>query len=239
MRFRPLRLARQPRLWLPALAVLALLCAPMSAQDTGQICLRAFDDLNQDGVQDPDEGPLVRGIAASLLNARGVTISSALLQDSPFAADGLLCFDQLLAGDYRVIISSSEYRATSASIADAAVQPGAAPPRIDFGAKSLAVQQAPSMVSGLAALDELAAQSLVAAAFAAAAVITVMIVLGALAYVFVFRRRLRKARAARRASAASASRPPPRAEDDWMAPPLTKDPSAGSPPLFTDLDQEW
>ena len=68
--------------WLLVLACLLLMGAPLTAQDTGQICVQAFDDLNQDGVRDPDEAPISRGIAASLLNAAGVTIDTGLMQGS-------------------------------------------------------------------------------------------------------------------------------------------------------------
>ena len=111
------------------------------AQDRGQICLSAYADEDGDGRRAPTELPLTRGVAASLLNADELTLASQLLADSPYAADGMLCFDQLLAGDYQLIISSSAFSPTSPARAEARVQPGAPPAHIVFGAKPLTAAQ--------------------------------------------------------------------------------------------------
>ena len=131
-------------------------------------------------------------MAASLLNERGITIASLLLQDAPYAADGLLCFDGLFAGDYQVVILSSEYQATTSESASAFVQPGAAPARIDFGAKRLVAEYLPDPVAIVGALDPAATQTLIVAALAAAGAIVVMSLLGVLIYFLVVRRRLRR-----------------------------------------------
>ena len=144
-----MRLIRALLIWLSLL----LLGAPVSlAQDTGQICLQAYADDNENGIRDEIEAPIARGVAASLLNERGITIASLLLQD---AADGLLCFDGLFAGDYQVVISSSEYQATTATSASASVHPGEAPARIDFGAKRLVGEYLPDPVAIVGALVRL------------------------------------------------------------------------------------
>ena len=85
------------------------------AQDTGQVCVQSFEDRDGDGLRDPDERAIAQGIAAGLRNMAGVTIASLLLEDSPFAADGLLCFDQLLAGDYQIALRSAEFSNTTAA----------------------------------------------------------------------------------------------------------------------------
>ncbi|MCY3780887.1 MAG: hypothetical protein OXG78_11305 [Chloroflexi bacterium] len=230
----PRRLARQL-----VLSFLALACLISQAQDTGQICLQAYADQNEDGLRTEAEAPIARGIAASLLDERGITIGAQLLEDSPYAADGLLCFDQLLAGRYRIIISSSEYSATTATTAEAAVSPGAAPARIDFGAKPLTVAVAPAILTGLAALDADAVPTLLVAVGAAVIAIIGLSLLGCLLVALILRGRNR---AKTRQPAGPATRnlqPAPPPEDEALSPRLTKDPSEGSPPLFTDEDQQW
>ncbi len=236
-----IRLSIAPGLMVRALALtgLALLLLPLHAQDTGQICMQAFADQNTDGQRDATETSITRGIAASLLNERGVTIDSRLLEDSPYAADGLLCFDQLLAGEYSIIISSSEFIATTATSAEATVRPGSAPARIDFGARSLAVVESPGALTGFAAFDSDAIQTLFIAAAATIVAIIVMALLGVLIFLLVIRRRKRSRALRTQVPVITGLPPPPAAEDDAPAPRLTKDPNEGSPLLFTDEDQQW
>lgn len=208
------------------------------AQDTGQICLQAYADDNENGIRDEIEAPIARGVAASLLNERGITIASLLLDA---AADGLLCFDDLLAGDYQVVISSSEYQATTRASASASVRPGAAPARIDFGAKRLVGEYIPDPVAIVGALDPAAQQTLLVAALAAASSIVVMALLGVLAYFLVIRR-VRRRRAPRPSAAPLvpiAGLPPQQDEtDDYLRPRQRLDPNRGSPLLFADDEQD-
>ncbi len=231
-----MRLIRSLPIWLSLL----LLGAPVSlAQDTGQICLQAYADDNENGIRDEIEAPISRGVAASLLNERGITIASLLLQD---AADGLLCFDGLFAGDYQVVISSSEYQATTATSASASVHPGAAPARIDFGAKRLVGEYLPDPVAIVGALDPAAMQTLIVAALASAGAIVVMSLLGALIYFLLIRRRLRRRPSPRPSAAppvAPAGAPPHSDETDaYLRPRQRLDPNQGSPLLFADDDQD-
>ncbi len=222
-----------------ALAFLALAFLTAGAQDTGQICLLAYVDQDEDGRRAGTETPIARGIAASLLDERDVTIRSQLLEDSPYASDGLLCFDQLLAGDYGLIISSSEYNATSPTVAAASVQPGAAPARIDFGAKPLTVAAAPNILTGLATLDADAVQTLLVAGGFTAALIIVMSLLGSLVVALLLRRRRRAKASAPPGTEMSGISPAARAQDESLSPRLTKEPGQGSPPVFTDHDEQW
>ncbi len=116
-----------------ALAGLLLCSAVLNAQDVGQICLLAYADWDENGARDRDEPALNQGIGADLLNAQGITIASRLLVDSPFATNGLLCFDQLAAGDYRLRLTSAAYAATTNIAEGATVVVGEPPPRIDIG----------------------------------------------------------------------------------------------------------
>lgn len=231
-----MRLIRALLIWLSLL----LLSAPVSlAQDTGQICLLAYADDNENGIRDEIEAPISRGVAASLLNERGITIASLLLQD---AADGLLCFDGLFAGDYQVVISSSEYQATTATSASASVHPGEAPARIDFGAKRLVGEYLPDPVAIVGALDPAATQTLIVAALAAAGAIVLMSLLGVLIYFLFIRRRLRRRRRPRPGAAPLvplAGLPPHSDETDaYLRPRQRLDPNQGSPLLFADDDQD-
>lgn len=232
--------ARNRRRCRALLVWLSLLLGAMAAlaQDTGQICLQAYADEDGDGSRDEIEGPITRGVAASLLNERGITIASQLLQD----ADGLLCFDGLLAGEYQVVISSSEYQATTATSARGSVQPGAAPARIDFGAKGLVGEYVPDPVAIVGALDRAAQQTLLVAGLAAAGAIVLMSMLGALVYFLVLRRRLRRRRSQNTSVAPlvplAGAPPRPDETDDYLQPRQRLDPNRGSPLLFADDDTD-
>ncbi len=222
---------------------LLLLSALVSlAQDTGQICLQAYADDNENGIRDEIEAPISRGVAASLLNERGITIASLLLQDAPYAADGLLCFDGLFAGDYQVVISSSEYQATTSESASAFVQPGAAPARIDFGAKRLVAEYLPDPVAIVGALGPAATQTLIVAGLSAAGAIVVMSLLGVLIYFLVVRRRLRRRQRPRPSAAPplpmGGLQPHSDETDAYLRPRQRLDANQGSPPLFADDDQD-
>ena len=217
-------------------ASLAFVLIITVAQDTGQICLLAFVDRDEDGRRTESEAPLTRGVVASLLDERGVTIRSRLLEDSPYAAEGLLCFEELLAGKYGVIASSSEYNATTSTAAEATVRPGAPPARIDFGAKPLTAEILPGVLTGLAALGDNAVQSLLVAGGAFAALTIMLSMLGTLIFALIMRRRRR----------APVSAPPggdmpvaERAIHQAPAPPRRHAPGQGSPPVFSDQGEDW
>ena len=210
------------------------------AQDTGQICVQAYADQNENGRRDEIDVPVSRGIAANLLNERGITIGSQLLVDAPYAADGLLCFDQLFAGEYRVVISSSEFIATTETSFSASVLPGSAPERIDFGVPGLVADDPPPAVASAGAIDSAALQTLLIAVIAAVAALVIMALLGLLIYFLVIRRRLnlRKPRS-------PVAAPVPTITDLLTQPQSggeavnllrSQDPSLGSPLLFTDED---
>ena len=236
--------ARSRRRCLALLLWLSLLLGAMAAlaQDTGQICLQAYADVDGDGSRDETEGPISRGVAASLLNERGITIASQLLQDSAYAADGMLCFDGLLASEYQVVISSSEYQATTPTSARASVQPGAAPALIDFGAKGLVGEVVPDPVAIVGALDRAAQQTLLVAGLAAAGAIVGMSLLGVLVYLLLMRRRFRRRRSPRLKAAPlvplAGAPPRPDETDDYLQPRQRLDPNRGSPPLFADDDTD-
>ncbi|MCY3831906.1 MAG: hypothetical protein OXG85_02745 [Chloroflexi bacterium] len=192
---------------LPLLCLLILMTAAASAQETGQICVLTFDDRDGNGSRDADERSITHGIGASLLNADGVTIAAALLDDSPFAANGLMCFDQLRAGEYRLRVTSAEFIGTAASTFAASVNPGDAPARIEFGVRPLLADDGSS--AGALALDAAAVAALANAILVGALVFVVMSVIGLLIYILVFRRRRKRARAMTASPAHQSTQNPP------------------------------
>ena len=226
-------------IWLGLLLAGALLTL---AQDRGQICLQAYADDNSNGIRDDVEAAIARGVGASLLNDRGVTIASLLLDDAPYG-DGLFCFDGLLAGDYQVVITSSEYEATTSAAASASVQPGAAPAIIAVGLKPLTGEILPDPGGIVGSLDPAAQQTLIVAGLAAAGLIVALSLLGVLVYFRFIRRHSRNWRMSRSHSAplAPPAGLPSRRQDlaaDTRPPGQALDPNQGSPLLFADDDQD-
>lgn len=79
----------------------------------GQVCVRAFEDRNANGLQDAGEPRITRGLSATLTDEQGIIIQSGLMEDSPNAATGTYCFQRLEAGQYGLRVSSAEHSATT------------------------------------------------------------------------------------------------------------------------------
>lgn len=128
---------RRNRMILSALALLLALAggAAASAQTGGQFCLRAFEDRNGDGILNPGEPFLTRDVAAALLDAGGIVIASALMDDSPTAAQGVICFQFLPAGQYTMQVTSAAYTPTTPDTVTAAIGAGTLPTVVEFGAR--------------------------------------------------------------------------------------------------------
>lgn len=108
--------------------------AAYAQEGDGQICIRAFEDRNSNAVFDANEPPITQGVSVNLMSSAGVTIDSKLLVDSQTAAQGVVCFQQLLIGDYTVLITSADYSAVTPTTFNASVVAGSVPVRFDFGA---------------------------------------------------------------------------------------------------------
>ena len=234
----PLRISRGRRWPLLLLCLSFLMAQSLLAQDSGQVCILTYDDRNGDGARGADERAIAHGIGASLMTADGLIIDSALLDDSPFATSGLLCFDGLLAGDYRIQLTSAEFAGTTAASFEASVKPGEAPARVEFGVRSLLVESSPRASAGRFAVDEAAATALIKGLLGGAVTFVIMIFIGLLIALLVFQPRLA------RASSPAGAGPmrPPSIGDGAPAPaprqsadaPLRHVPAAGSPPVFAD-----
>src|SRR6185369_17943230 len=89
--------------------VFALSGTAVAAQQTGgQLCVRSFEDRNGNGKLDAGEPLLTRGVSINLLDAGGITVASALLDTSPTAAQGVVCFQFLASGQYSVEVTSAD-----------------------------------------------------------------------------------------------------------------------------------
>ena len=222
--------------WLPVICLCLLITALSLAQDTGQVCVQSYEDRNADGFRAADERAIARGIGASLQNAAGVTIATSLLEDSPFAARGLLCFELLPAGDYRINLTSAEYAGVAETTFAATVNPGAAPALVEFGALPLdgASSRENAGIAVNAAAVEAAAKALLGSMVAGA----VMSVIGLLVYLLIFRRRVRRASLTPDAPPVGGMTPQSPATLP-VADPLGKlAPKVGSPPLFANEEPE-
>ncbi len=166
--------------------LLSSFCA--SAQDGGQVCVQAFNDPNQNGARDAGEILIQRGVGAHLLNHHGVTIAAGLLEDSSYAADGLLCFDQLPAGEYQVLVTSSEYILSGATAFGASVEPGWPPERVDIGVRPIDVAAADGGATPWS-IDVRAAEGLALALLAGIGMVALMGILGVLLWFLALRRR--------------------------------------------------
>lgn len=180
--------------WLALFCLFVVGAGALTAQETGQICIFSFDDQDESGVLDANEPPITQGVGISLLNERGVTIESQLLEDSPQAARGLVCFVDLPAGDYRVLLTSADYIAMTSSSFQAAVVPGSVPARFDFGVKPLTSENATAAASPSQAERNLAGQGILLSAAAAAIVSGMMVIIGLLIYFAAFRPRMKRKR---------------------------------------------
>jgi ABC-type Na+ efflux pump permease subunit len=183
---------------------------PAAAQTGGQFCVRAFEDRNGSGARDGGEPLLTRGLAVNLLNAEGVTVASGLLESSPTAAQGTLCFQFLPAGQYTMVVTSAELTATTGGDFTAVVSDGAQPVLFEFGAQRPVIE--PTMPAA-APQDSTQLQRIGLSVGGALIAVIGMLVLGLLIYLVALRPS-RPAPAQRVATPTPASIPPVAANDD-------------------------
>lgn len=171
-----------------------------TAQDTGQICVMSYEDRNGNRNFDENEPPVTQGIGVNLQSALGITIATQLLEASFYSVPGLLCLGDLPGGEYRVLLTSAQYEATTDAVFSAVVAPGSAPVRLDFGVKLIpadAAEQAEDQTSGLSDEQLQSLQSIAIALIASMLVSLATLLVGWIIYMLVFRRRLNRIRAGR------------------------------------------
>lgn len=187
--------------------ILLLLFGKAAAQgDGGQFWVQMYEDRNGNSVRDAGEPILTRGVGVSLLDAEGVVVASALLDESPSATQGLIGFQFLSPGEYTVSITSPDYTATTEQSFTRAIETGATPTVVEFGAQRLdavdaSASNAPRGLFGLPIyLGEPTQVARVALSLLGAVIVTgVMTVFGLLVYSLTIRRRQRAERRAPRA----------------------------------------
>ncbi|RMG78344.1 MAG: hypothetical protein D6712_21615 [Chloroflexi bacterium] len=162
----------------------------VQAQDGGQFCVQTFEDRNANGIRDPGEPPFTRGITADLADANGVIVASKLLDDSPTATSGFICFQYLTNGNYTVTVRSAEHEATTATSETRAITPTSIEV-FEYGAQRLVI--APEVIAPSQTQSEVDArilfQRIFFAGLGAGIVIFAMVVSGAIiGYVFFWRK---------------------------------------------------
>ena len=237
--------------------IIGLLLSLMSTiiyaqQGEGQVCVRAFEDRNGNSTFDANEPLITQGIGVNLLNALGVTIDSKLLGDSPTAAQGVACFQQLGIGDYTVIVTSADYSAVTPTSFSAMVVAGSVPVRFDFGGQLLSNELTSTTNTSSISPAESQTQTLQGILFGVIGAIIVMgilVIIGMLIYFGVFRRRLNRipvtqgTGAFRPVTGAMPAFQPTPTTGSMPAvqpnnPLLNRDPNEGSPLLFSDEDTD-
>lgn len=237
--------------------------AAYAQQGEGQICIRAFEDRNSSGVFDANEPPITQGVGVNLMGATGVTIDSKLLADSPTAAQGVVCFQQLLIGDYTVVVTSADYAAVTPTSFNASVIPGSVPIRFDFGATLIGGDTSTTTASNPAteqATQNQTMQGILFGVIGAAVVMGIMVIAGMFIYFAVFRSRMNRIMAMQSTGSfrpvtgpmpaynpgtdsmpAYRSTPPTTGSTPAVQannPLLSRDPNEGSPPLFSEEDTD-
>jgi len=180
------------RIGLILILAIAIAGAAVAQQSGGQLCVRSFEDRNGSGTLDAGEPLLTRGVSINLLDAGGITIASALLDDSPTAAQGVVCFQFLAAGQYSVVVTSADFTATTPATVTTTISEGGLPTVVEFGGQRAGV---PTVLPGGAGatstvpLEENQLARILISALAAMVVVAGMVFLGLLVYGVAFRGR--------------------------------------------------
>ena len=184
-----------------ALFALLLISNVALAQTGGQLWVRSYEDRNANGVRDTGEPLLTRGVSVDLMNADGIIIASALLESSPNAAQGLVGFQMLPAGEYSVVVTSADYEATNGNQFTTTVSDAGVPPVLEFGAAAVEI---PATTDAAATGDQ---NKPLIAIGAALAVVLLMALIGFIIYALFFRPRLKQAQQLDRRTTTGSMRP--------------------------------
>lgn len=169
-----------------ALIFLMGISGTTAAQSGGQLCVRSFEDRNGSGTLDAGEPLLTRGVGVNLLDSSGVTIASSLLDTSPTAAQGVVCFQFLPAGQYSVVMTSADYTATTPDTITTTISDGGLPTVVEFGAR---LATAPTPAAAPAVAQALDTTRVLVSGVATLLAVGVMVFLGMIVYWFAFGRR--------------------------------------------------
>lgn len=127
------------RLLLIVFGMMLIFAGGIAAQQGGgQLWVNAFEDRDGDATRDPNEPFITRGITVDLLDANGVIVASALLDDSPNASRGLVGFQRLDPGTYTVIVTGADWRATTGETFTQTLEEDVMPTVVWYGAQRIA-----------------------------------------------------------------------------------------------------
>lgn len=181
------------RLIIALLLMLAIAGIAAAQTSGGQMCVRgAFEDRNGNGQKDANEPPITRGLSASLMNAQGIIIDTMLMDNSPNASSGTMCFQRLEAGQYSMRVSSADYMATTTHEFIGVVSDTGIPVVFPYGGQVIPIE-VPQTTDDPLALSASEQQStfikFVFAAIGAVVIMGTMIVVGAIIYFAFLRNR--------------------------------------------------
>lgn len=174
------------------IAALLLIGTTVHAQNGGQFCVRAFEDTNANGKLDAGEALLTHGINVNLLNAQNVTVASALLDQSPTAPQGVVCFQFLAAGQYTINISSADYKPTTPVSITTTISDGGLPTVVEFGGQTITAPVSTAAPASSTPTSILNNSELIRVLIAAAGTLIVILgmgILGVIVYLIAFGRR--------------------------------------------------
>ncbi|MBK9748338.1 MAG: hypothetical protein IPO91_16405 [Chloroflexi bacterium] len=184
------------RLLLLCIVIGLLVASAASAQEGGgQLWVNAFEDRDGDGARDPNEPFITRGVSVDLLDANGVVVASALLDESPNASRGLIGFQRLSPGTYTVIVTGADWTATTPDTFTQTIEADVMPTVLWYGAQrpvtSIATTTPGDPLAALNALDPQVLR-LGVSLLGAVIVMGAFSVLGFLIYLLVYARRAPK-----------------------------------------------
>jgi hypothetical protein len=173
------------------LIIVLALSSITKAQTGGQFCLRAYEDRNENSQFDSGEPFITRGVSANLLNAENIVVASALMDDSPNAAQGVICFQFLTPGQYSLTVTSADFSPITADTFTASIGEGTLPTVVEYGAQRAAVEPLPTPANRefIPADQRDILQRIVLSALGALLVVAGMVVLGVFIYLIAFRNR--------------------------------------------------
>ena len=189
--------------------------------DGGQFWVRSFEDRDGDGIRDAGEPLITRGVSVELLDAGGMVIASALLDQSPNATQGLIGFQYLPPGQYTAVVTSADLTATTPTQFTVDIAADALPTVVDFGGQRIAPAP-PSALEAAAQADAERSEivRLAASGLGALVMIGLMTLIGVVLYASVLRPRAIRAanlemmRATRTSTSSGTMRPVTTTQED-------------------------
>jgi hypothetical protein len=191
------------RIGLLLIFVLAAFGSAYAQEGGGQLWVSAFEDRNGNGQRDGGEPLITRGVSVNLLDSDGVIIDSALLDDSPNAARGLVGFQRLAPGTYTIVVTTADLTPTTPDSFTQTIEAGGLPVVLNFGGQRVAAEATAGGESAGSSENDLARVAV--AALGAVVVMGLLTLLGALIYALILRRRFAERP---RATSTGAFRPP-------------------------------